>query len=500
MDAAAAKQTPGAAGLKLAGTMDLVGNDERDVLARLRADGASSPDGADPHINISLTDVSTARLDEIAGQGGLLPGLLGDKATVVASLQRSSASGAGAKTLEPQTEIGLDVQSPQLTLTKGRFVLTDKSYAAAAPFSVSLNASPTVIERLLGSKPGEPAAMRVGESVHLTLNVSKLVLSASGEDKAGGPLKPGVFALDAVAATPKLVLVRAPEPGAPRTAAPVPTELNDFTATIKSTGDASKSGLTFNASVGSIKSGDQTVKDATVVRGSIDNIADVGGKVRTETAVLNLNAATGKIPTAIIEALMSGNGRLTELLGSELTADIDARDVSKTGSSGFLNIKLKSPNANLAAAGPVSNGVFDTSAPGATPLRVELNAFKFDGGGNILSLFPVFAQMQRAAGEANKGPALLASRGLKLPIDGDMTKFSGAIDVDIGRIDYEFSQSLGTLLDETIFRGGRGLEQAPSPVSPSTSTRAYSATAAYRRRSSFPSATSTSSSAAWSTS
>lgn len=471
LDTGSAAHTPGAAGLKLAAAMDLIGKDENDVLARLRADGGSGPDGSDPRVNVSLTDVATARLDEIAGQGGLLPGLLGDTATVVATVSQQSASGDTARTPKPQTEIGIDVQSPLLTLTKGRFVVTNESYAAAGPFAVSLTASPALVERFLAPRPdatgkAEPASLRVGEPVKTTLNVSKLVLSASGEDKAGGPLKPGVFAIDAVVSSPRIVLVRAGEaPGAAPAPAtgPQTTELTDFTATVKSTGTASKSGVEFSASVGSIKSGGQVVTDPTVVRGSVDDIADVGGNVRTETAVVNLKATTGKIPTALIESLTSGSGRMTELLGSEITADIEARDLSKTGASGFLSARLKSPKASLAAGGPVSNGVLDTAAPGATPLRIELNEFEFEGGGKVLSIFPIFAQMQRAVGESNKGPAVIASRDLKLPIDGDMTKFNGAIDVDIGRVDYEFSQGLGGLLDATIFRGGKGLDQPPVP-------------------------------------
>jgi hypothetical protein len=107
--------------------------------------------------------------------------------------------------------------------------------------------------------------------------------------------------------------------------------------------------------------------------------------------------------------------------------------------------------------------VLDTGAQGGTPLRIELKEFKFDGGGNVLAVFPIFAQMQRAVGESNKGPATVVSRGLKLPIDGDMSKLTGAIDVDIGRIDYDFSEGLGALLDDTLFRGGKGQDQRPVP-------------------------------------
>ncbi|MBY0308064.1 MAG: hypothetical protein K2Q09_04915, partial [Phycisphaerales bacterium] len=110
-----------------------------------------------------------------------------------------------------------------------------------------------------------------------------------------------------------------------------------------------------------------------------------------------------------------------------------------------------------------AGGVLDTAAPGATPLRIELADFTFQGGGNVLAMFPIFAELHRSAGEANRGPALIASRQLRLPLDGDMRKFSGVLEVDIGRVDYEFSRGLGDFLDTTVFAGGRGDEQRPLP-------------------------------------
>lgn len=453
--------TPGAAGLRVSGAMDIVGSSEADVLARLRISGGSGPEGDRPAVSVNLTDVVTARLDEITGQGGLLTGLLGDRVSVTAAVAQPQPG---------QTELVLDVDSPQLTVKKATLLMTKESYRAGAPFVVTLTATPALIDRFVlesgdGSTSGGGSKLRAGEPVKLTLNVAKLALSASGEDVGGGPLKPGVFAVDVVAVSPRIVLVRT-EPavggrgGAGETRT---TEFTDFTATLKSTGTTEKVGVAYTASVGSVKSGGQTVTDPTVVRGTVENLADVGGRVRSETAVVNLTATTGRLPTALIESLISGNGRVTELLGDEVTADIEAKEVSKTGNSGFVNVKLKSPKASVVAAGPVNNGVLDTGAPGGTPLKIELTEFKFDGGGKVLSIFPIFAQMQRAAGESNKGPATVTSRSLRLPIDGDMSKFSGALDIDIGRIDYEFSQVLGTLLDDTIFRGGRGLDQKPVP-------------------------------------
>ncbi|HYD01430.1 MAG TPA: hypothetical protein VEB22_09410, partial [Phycisphaerales bacterium] len=398
-------RAPGTAGLRLTASMDVVGNGEQDVLARLRASGGSGADGSRPRVQVNLTDVATGRLDEITGQGGLLTGLLGDRATVVAEV---STAGEG------QTELRLDVESPQLEVKSAQLLVSKEAYRAAGPFTVSLTASPTLVEqRVLGIKPGETNASngRIAEPVKVSLSVKSFALSAPGPDEAGGPLKPGVFTIDAVAASPRIVLAR------PVTAAPVEgsdrsrpgraarvvgtetTELSEFTATLKSTGNASSTGIAFTASVGSVRTNGQVVNDPTVVRGTVDNLADVGGRVQADSAVLNLNATTGRLPTALIESLINGSGKLTEMLGDELTADVEARDVSKTGASGFLSVKLKSPKSSLVAGGPVNGGVMDTGAPGATPLRLELNEFRFGGGGELLKIFPIFAEMQRAAGE-----------------------------------------------------------------------------------------------------
>ncbi len=445
-------RAPGAAALSLTGSMDVVGNDAADVLARLRVSGGSATDGTNPRVNINLTDVSTSRLDEIAGQGGLLPGLLGANATVVATV---------AKTGPDLTEIGVEVDSPQMTVKNAQLLVSKGAYTAAGPFTVSITATPALVEqRLLGVKPGEAGSLRVGEPVKVSVNVQKLVLSAPGADVGGGPLKPGVFVIDAVAASPRIVLVRPAAGGAGAST----TEFTGFTSTLKSTGNASTTGVSFTASVGSVKTNGQVVNDPTVVRGSIENLADVGGRVQSEVAVLNLTATTGRLPTAVVGSLVSGGGKLSELLGDELTADVEARDVSKTGTTGFVSVKLKSPKASMVAGGPVSGGVLDTGAPGATPLRIELSEFKFGAGGELLKIFPIFAEMERAAGEANKAPATITSQGLRVPIDGDLTRMSGTLNVDVGRVDYQFSQTLGTLLDDTVFRGGRGQDQRPIPA------------------------------------
>ncbi|MDP1662614.1 MAG: hypothetical protein Q8L55_11935, partial [Phycisphaerales bacterium] len=445
-------RAPGAAALSLTGSMDVVGNGAGDVLARVRVSGGSATDGTNPRVNINLTDVSTARLDEIAGQGGLLPGLLGANATVVATF---------AKTGPDVTEIGVEVDSPQMTVKNAQVLVSKGAYTAAGPFTVTITATPALVEqKLLGAKPGEAGSLRVGEPVKVSLSVQKLVLSAPGADAAGGPLKPGVFMIDAVAASPRIVLQRQATAGE----AASTTEFTGFTATLKSTGNASTTGIAFTASVGSVKTNGQVVNDPTVVRGSIENLADVGGRVQADSAVLNLTATTGRLPTAVVGSLISGGGKLSELLGEELTADVEARDVSKTGTTGFVSVKLKSPKASMVAGGPVSGGVLDTGAPGATPLRIELSDFKFAAGGELLKIFPIFAEMQRAAGESNKAPATITSQGLRVPIDGDLAKMSGSLNVDVGRVDYQFSQTLGTLLDDTVFRGGRGQDQRPIPA------------------------------------
>lgn len=445
---------------------ELIGASQADMIARLTGNLRFRDDTKRASIELKAGDVVPGRLDEILATGGLLGGLLGD------SMSFSMIAEAADETAK-SLAITAQVNSPRMSLENLEISLNPDVIALQRPVKVQATIDPQVAQIFMRPSPATSTspsqAMTIVGQTPLTLEINRFGIARSKRDEQGrvtsGPMRAGIFTLDAKLSVPSVTLQPPVSPAAAATSAATtdagPMTLTNLTAQVTS---AANGGLELQAQADSIRQGTFVVQNPTSLRAAVLNLADATGVVNTQQAVISLDMTTGQIPTGLIDSLASQNGRLQELLGPQLAAQVQLSGYSPSGAgTGALRASFTAPNASVQLAGPILQGVLDTTQQGSQPLKAELKQFKFQGGKELLNIFPLFAGMERSINDLNTQPSMIQSKDLKLPLNGNIANLSGVIMVDVGRVDYTFSEDFGRLLDATVFSGGRGVEQRPIP-------------------------------------
>ncbi len=453
--------------------------DERTGVAELDLKATAAADLSTVDASVNITQVNTAALDNVLGQPGMASGTLGESAAVAVTALRSGGAN------KPLT-IAANITSQRLKTGPLEFVSDPSRIALAKPTSVQWTIDPAWAERYLLSgkdKDGKPipATMRFASPVSLSANLRALAVAVS-ESRGGlavsGPLKPGVFALDADLTLPRVDLLLVQPSGPPR-----PATLNQVKAAIKAAPDAS---VAFDASVASVDAGEVKGAGGTPVtaKGSISKLAYDNGVLEPRNAVVGLNVQAAKFPTAVVDALAGRNGQLVQTLGGEVDLNIKAVDASYNG--GSVDVRMDSRRAGVGNApgreqarfsvgGPIKDAVLDVGAGGGKlPLNLALVSFKYESKASIMKALPLFASVSKneataspapAASTADSKPVSITSGNLRAPIDGRMENFNGDIVVDLGLIQYTFKEALGEFLDQTVFSAG---QEPQKPILPFT--------------------------------
>ncbi|MBX9638582.1 MAG: hypothetical protein K2X97_02275, partial [Mycobacteriaceae bacterium] len=291
-----------------------------------------------------------------------------------------------------------------------------------------------------------------------------------------GPLRPGIFALDADLALPRVDLLLVQAAGPPRRAT-----LNEVNAAVKGSPDAS---VAFDASVATVDAGEAkgTRGQPVTAKGAISKLAYENGILEPRNATVNLTVQAAKFPTAVVDALAGRNGQLVQTLGVEVDLNVKAVDASYAG--GSVDVRMDSrqagvgnapgrEQAHFAVGGPIRDAVLDVSAAGAkVPLNLALVSFKYESNTSIMKTLPLFASISKNAGTTagapsagDNKPVSITSGNLRAPIDGRMENLNGDIVVDLGLIQYTFKEALGEFLDQTVFSAGK---EPQKPILPFT--------------------------------
>lgn len=450
---------------ELAGELIL---EEQTSVAKLTGNVKAAADQSAIDASLSLTGVNTAALDSVLDQPGMTAGALGADAALTAKALRT-----GGKTNPIQTTLA--ISSPRLKATGLNIAMADYRVALQGPARVDWTIDPTFAERYLLAKKDEqgrplPATMRLLAPAQVGLDIRRLAFAIPKEEngqKLVGPLKPGVFALEAQAQIARIE-VQSIDPQKPGQSTP-PTVLQSVVAAINTDNAGT---INLDATIGSLASGNAVANKPLALKADLRNIANQAGVLSdqpADTAVVNLNATGDKISTAVLDSLAQMNGQLVKVLGTELDLSLKAVNASKK--SGQIDLDIRSRDAaapgdiaRVKLAGPINDGALRISQ--GTPLVAALSRFKYDLNTDVLKVFPLFASVEKLTaaqappGTQGLGPSMIASSDLVIPIDGDMRKFNGDISVDLGVIEYKFADVFGEFLDNTIFNSG-GLNQLP---------------------------------------
>lgn len=473
--------------------------------AELTARAVLTPDDA-LDATAQVSKLSTVALDTLMGDPGLVSGAMGPQATIVLAARRP-ARAAGATATAP-IDITATITASRLSVSELALAYGPEGLRLLrTPVSVSWDPDAQWLTDRLLSKPGAQDGLAASDRAPVTLTINALAIAPawnSTPDRVVGPLAAPAFNIDAAIKLDRLSLVRR------GSAAPASVSrtllVEGVTASIASQPGPEPS-LRVRARVSNINDGNRgSGADPLQVDLTIKRYADANGTPSMRSAVIDGTITTADLPTDLIESVAAAPDALAPYLGATAKVQVTLKNASLgpardgaaaaggTGAaSGTADIRLTSPKADLRLAGPISEGVLRVQEQ--TPLELSLKDFLV-GKGDAASAAPTpasppagqtapgatrnpFARLAqaRAAGPAGGGssasalggvlegilsplnaldlnasrpsggpPALVSSRNLAIPLDGDMAKLDGDIDVALGKLDYRFGGDFGPFL------------------------------------------------------
>jgi hypothetical protein len=405
-------------------------------------------------IEVRVNDVATAGLDKAINQPGLVSGALGPTAQITASTRIDPRSKDGKSLAETLAggEITADV-----TLLAPRVEIRQPLRATLLPDRIQLTSSdpirwtidPAWFDRFVLGKgqplaPGaKPTDLSMTGPAKAEVVINKAVISRANSSGIGGPLMPGIFALDATARIAALELADSRN---------VRTQMGDATVKLKSI-DGPAPGLAFDLNFGKLAIVPDPGKAGPgggTIAGTVTNIGDASGTLNTTNPVITAKGDIKSIPTALIDAFSVKNGLPGDILGPSVNLTLDAKNFSKTGGTIRTDItstetKLTSangpeallPRALIQINGEVKNGVL------ITPMLIALRRLDGELSRKAGDLLPSLAEVEKRFEDKQ---AIIQSNRLELPLDGDLRKLNGQVNIDPGEARFKVGGGLGGFL------------------------------------------------------
>ncbi|HVU65305.1 MAG TPA: hypothetical protein VHC70_15090 [Phycisphaerales bacterium] len=433
---------------------------------------AAMDNSTPPTADVDLKVPDTAVVEGLIGRPGLLTGALGDHAD--ASVKVS-----------PQKDgqlIALSLTAPKVSDARIELLQGADSTAITKPAVITWKPDAASLNRLLfppiaagaDGKGGAASAVTVTSSAPITVTVQQLAIASSrtvNGEVTGGPLRPGVFALDASIVTPSLGLTAAGAGGAGGAggsagAAPTAIMLSGISAGVKYQPPAQGNAFgEVRADVGIDKvaggTGEAAKKSTATVR--LANLADAKGVLTTKSAVVNLDADLASFPTPIVDSLANQKGMLSELLGPTIDVQANVVNVSLAATdvraaAGSVRVKATSPRASANINGDVRGGEFvQNGVVNARLLQITPQLVTKLGGDAI----PMVASVEKTLQDE---PGTFDASGLTVPLDSDMTKLNGDMTIDPGVVRFTTKSIWGTLIEGFGGKGKGSLGDRLQPV------------------------------------
>lgn len=402
---------------------------------------------------VTLDKVSVGAVERLAAQDqGLISGAVGDTAAVRVNVDLTAPP--SAKSFEDaKIDLSAAVQTPRLNIPEPvKLQMLPDRLAIASPIKLTWNVEPAWANRFLTStpapgQPAQPASAKLTKPVTVQANVSRLSI-ARGENV--GPLKPGIFGLDAEARIPSVEMV----------AADGSTVVLDATtiqvAAVSSSqqgGDVIEADIRVaGASVNKQGAAPAQAKDMTMKVG-VSSLADPSGQISPKTATVNASGDLPVIPVPLLDALANQDGLMTAALGPVAQATIRAQNLSQTG--GSLSVNAKSSRASAVVQGTIRDNVFMTTQP----LEVTITEVSPELTQRLLKGVPLIGTITKTPQDQ---PATVVATDLTVPLDKAFSKLNGNIVVDPGEATIASSGAFTKLLKvfegKTTGRGGKKIE------------------------------------------
>lgn len=380
-----------------------------------------------------IADLRNDKLEGFLAQPGLLTGALGPTTSIDANAKLRQA--AGGQSIDAEVSIA----SPKMRFDGPMklAVLPDR-IRSDREVKISWQLDPEFANAHVFKPDASGKAMKLLAPAPVSLTLGKFAISKSADEKQPvGPLKPGIFELAMNAAIPSLDLTL---PDGQR------MKLGNTRVTLNTPPAAeASSAVAFNVAVDSVEApGAATAsKPAQAAQrislvGNVSNLADRNGNVNADAATLTANGDMPVVPTALVDALAQQNGLLVDALGPTASVSLRAENFSKTG--GSLSLDAGSDRARAKVKGNSGAGVFAISEP----LNVSITEVTQALAARFVTGMPLVGSVEKSK---NDQPATIVASALRVPLDNDLSKLNGQIQIDPGQAKFTASEQFGPILN-----------------------------------------------------
>lgn len=379
-----------------------------------------------------IADLRNDKLDGFLAQPGLLVGALGPTTSVDANVKIRQA--AGGQTIDAEVA----VLSPKMKFDGPMklAVLPDR-IRSDREVKINWQLDPEFANAHVFKPDASGKAMKLLAPAPVSLTLGKFAISKGADPKQPvGPLKPGIFELAMNAIIPSLDLTL---PDGQR------MKLGNTRVTLSTPPAAeAASAIAFNVAVESVEApgAAQASKPAAAQKislvGNVSNLADKSGNVNADAATLTANGDMPVVPTALVDALAQQNGLLVDALGPTASVSLRAENFSKTG--GSLSLEAGSERASAKVKGNSGAGVFAISEP----LNVSIIEITQALAARFVTGMPLVGSIEKVKTDQ---PATIVASALRVPLDSDLSKLNGQIQIDPGQAKFTASEQFGPILN-----------------------------------------------------
>lgn len=379
-----------------------------------------------------IADLRNDKLDGFLAQPGLLVGALGPTTSVDANVKIRQP--AGGQTIDAEVA----VLSPKMKFDGPMklAVLPDR-IRSDREVKINWQLDPEFANAHVFKPDASGKAMKLLAPAPVSLTLGKFAISKGADPKQPvGPLKPGIFELAMNAIIPSLDLTL---PDGQR------MKLGNTRVTLSTPPAAeAASAIAFNVAVESVEApgAAQASKPAAAQKislvGNVSNLADKSGNVNADAATLTANGDMPVVPTALVDALAQQNGLLVDALGPTASVSLRAENFSKTG--GSLSLEAGSERASAKVKGNSGAGVFAISEP----LNVSIIEVTQALAARFVTGMPLVGSIEKVKTDQ---PATIVASALRVPLDSDLSKLNGQIQIDPGQAKFTASEQFGPILN-----------------------------------------------------
>lgn len=379
-----------------------------------------------------IADLRNDKLDGFLAQPGLLVGALGPTTSVDANVKIRPA--AGGQTIDAE----IAVLSPKMKFDGPMklAVLPDR-IKSDREVKINWQLDPEFANAHVFKPDASGKAMTLLAPAPVSLTLGKFAISKGADPtQPVGPLKPGVFELAMNAIIPSLDLTL---PDGQR----MKLGNTRVTLTTPPAADAA-SAIAFNVAVesveapGTAQAGKPAAAQKISLVGNVSNLADKSGNVNADAATLTANGDMPVVPTALVDALAQQNGLLVDALGPTTSVSLRAENFSKTG--GSLSLEAGSERAKAKVKGNSGAGVFAISEP----LNISIIEVTQALASRFVTGMPLVGSIEKLKTDQ---PATIVASALRVPLDSDMAKLNGQIQIDPGQAKFTASEQFGPILN-----------------------------------------------------